>query len=52
MSEYHKMETNKYPNIFGCHIMYRTNIGIYLNATNLPNEYRNIFVLWKLPKYK
>ena len=22
MSEYHKMGTNEYPNIFGCHIMY------------------------------
>ena len=26
MSEYHKMDTNKYPNILGCHNMYRTNI--------------------------
>ena len=26
MSEYHKMDTNEYPNIFGCHIMYGTNI--------------------------
>ena len=47
MSEYHKMDTNKYSNIFGCHIMYRTNIRIYLNATYLPKEYPNIFVLRK-----
>ena len=26
MSKYHKMDTNKYPNIFGFHIMNRTNI--------------------------
>ena len=32
MSEYHKMDTNKYPNIFGCHIMYRMNIWIYSDA--------------------
>ena len=44
MSEYHKMDTNKYPNKFGCRIMYRTNIGIYLDATYLPNKYLNIFL--------
>ena len=32
-SEYHKIDMNKYPNIFGCHIMYRTVIQIYLDAT-------------------
>ena len=47
ISEYHKMDTNKYLNIFECHIMYRTNIRIYLNATYLPNEYLNIFVLYE-----
>ena len=45
MSKYHKIHTNEYPNIFGCHIKYRTNIRIYLNATYLPNKYLNIFVL-------
>ena len=24
--EYHKMDTNEYPNIFGCHIIFQTNI--------------------------
>ena len=43
MSKYHKMDMNKYPSIFRCHIMYQTNIWIYLNATYLPNEYPNIF---------
>ena len=28
MSKYHKMDANKYPNIFGCHIMYQMNIRI------------------------
>ena len=32
MSEYHKMDTNKYPNIFGCHIIHGTNIQKYLDA--------------------
>ena len=45
MSKYHKMDTNKYPNIFGFHIMNRTNIQIYLDAIYLPNEHPNIFVL-------
>ena len=36
MSEYHKMDTNEYPNIFGCHIMYQM-IGIYSDATYFPN---------------
>ena len=35
MSDYHKMDTNKYPNTFGCHIIYQTNIQIYSNATYL-----------------
>ena len=43
MSKYHKMDMNEYPSIFRCHIMYQTNIWIYLNATYLPNEYPNIF---------
>ena len=57
MSEYHKMDPNKYPNIFGCHIIYRTNIQIYLDAheltkriseniwipKNWTNKYPNIF---------
>ena len=47
MGKYHKMDTKKYPNIFECHIMYRTNIRIYLNATYLANKYLNIFVLQK-----
>ena len=47
MSEYHKMDTNEYPNIFGCHIIYRMNIQIYSNATYLPNEYPNIFIFRK-----
>ena len=38
MSEYHKIDTNKYPNIFGCHIMYRTNIRINSDATYLAKE--------------
>ena len=46
MTEYHKMDTNKYPNKFRCHIMYRTNILIYLDGQYLPNEYPNIFVRW------
>ena len=48
LSEYHKMDTNEYPNIFGCHIMYqtkyiqmqhiyRTNIRIY-SANPLPTR--------------
>ena len=44
MSKYHKMDTNKYLNIFGCHIMYQANIRIYSDATYLPNKYPNIFV--------
>ena len=47
MSEYHKMDMNKYWNILGCHIMYRTNIQIYLDATYLPKEYPTILVLRK-----
>ena len=47
MSKYHEMDTNEYLNIFGCHIMYRTNIQIYLDETYLPNEYPNIFILRK-----
>ena len=47
MSQYHKMATNEYPNIFGCHIMYRMNIRIFSDATYLPNEYPNIFVFRK-----
>ena len=46
MSEYHKMDTNKYPNILRCHIMYRTNTQIYSDATYLPNKYPNIFIRW------
>ena len=42
MSEYHKMDTDKYPNVFGCHIMYGTNIRIYLHATNIQNKYLHI----------
>ena len=33
---------NKYPNIFGCHIIYQKNIPIFLDATTLPQEYPNI----------
>ena len=33
MSEYHKMDTNKYPNIFRCQSTDRTNIRIYSDAT-------------------
>ena len=33
MSKYHKMHPNEYPNIFGCRIVYRTNIRQYLDAT-------------------
>ena len=51
-SKYHKMDTNDYPNIFGCHIMYQTNILIYSNETYLPNKYPNIFVLRIYYKYK
>ena len=53
MSKYHKLDTKKYPNIFGCHIMYRMNIQIYLDATYLPNKYPNIFIFWKqsAPEY-
>ena len=40
-------DTNKYPNIFGCNIMYQTNIWIFLDATYLPNKYPNIFVRQK-----
>ena len=47
MSEYHELDTKEYPNIFGCHIMYRMNIRIYSDETHLPNEYPNIFVLRK-----
>ena len=39
MSEYHKMDTYEYSNIFKCIIMYRTNIRIYSGAPYLPNEY-------------
>ena len=46
-SEDHKMDTNEDPNIFGCHIIYRMNIQIYSDATNLPNKYPNIFVFQK-----
>ena len=52
MSEYHKIDTNEYPNIFGWHIMYRMNIRIYSDATYLPNEYPNIFVFQKQHKYE
>ena len=52
MSEYHKMDPNKYPNIFECHIIYEKNIQIYLDATYLPNKYPNIFVLGKWQKYE
>ena len=38
------MDPNKYPNIFRCHIIYPTNIGIYLDATFLPNKYPNVSV--------
>ena len=37
MSKYHKIDTNEYPNIFGCHIMYQKNIQIHSDATYLPN---------------
>ena len=47
MSKYHKMDTKKYPNIFGCHIVYQMNIRIYLDAKYLPNKYPNIFVFRK-----
>ena len=43
MSKYHKTDPNKYPNIFGCNIINRTNIQIYLDATYLPSKYPNIF---------
>ena len=43
MSEHHKMDTNKYPNIFGGHIKYQANIRIYSDAMYLPNKYINIF---------
>ena len=52
MSEYHIMDPNKYTNIFGCHVIYRTNIQIYSDATYLLNKYPNIFVLGKWHKYK
>ena len=32
MSEYHKMYTNEFPNIFGCHIIHY-----------VPSEYPNLF---------
>ena len=44
MSKNLTMDTSEYPNIFGFHIMYRTNMRIYSDATYLPNEYPNIFV--------
>ena len=47
LREYHEMDTNKYPNIFGFHNMYQTNISIYLNATYLQNKYLNILVFRK-----
>ena len=37
------MDTIEYPNIFGCNIMYPTNIQIYSDTKYLPNKYRNIF---------
>ena len=43
ISKYYRMDPNKYQNIFGCQIVYRMNIRIYLDVTNLPNEYPNIF---------
>ena len=51
MSKYHKRDTNKYPNILGCHIMYRTNIRLYSDATYLPNKYPNIIVRRKWHKF-
>ena len=47
MSEYHKLDTNKYPDIFRYPIMHTTNIQIYSDATYLPNEYLNIFLRQK-----
>ena len=44
MNKYHKMDTNEYLNIFGCHIMYRKNIQIYSDATYLRNKYPSILV--------
>ena len=38
---------NKYLNIFGCIILYQTNIQIFSDATYLPNNYLNIFVRLK-----
>ena len=52
MSEYKKMDTNKYWNILGSHNMYRLNIRIYLDPTYLPKIYLNIFVLRKYHEYK
>ena len=52
MNEYNKKDTNKYSSIFGCHIMHRTNIRIYSNATYLQNKYPNIFVLRKQHDFK
>ena len=52
MTEYHKIDTNEYLNIFGYHIMYQMNIWICLDATYLPNEYPNIFVLRKKHEYE
>ena len=34
MGKYLKIHLNKYPNIFGCHIIYRMNIQIYLDTTS------------------
>ena len=44
MSKNLKMDTSEYPNKFGFHIMNRTNMRIYSDATYLPNKYPNIFV--------
>ena len=40
MGKYHKIHLNKYPNIFGCHIIYRMNIQIYLDTTSAAVPWR------------
>ena len=52
MSKFHKMDPNEYPNKFGCHIIYRTDIRIYSDAIYLLNEYPSIFVLRKWHEYQ
>ena len=41
MREYHKMDTNKYPNTFGCHIMYQK-ISEYIQ---MQHNYRTFILI-------